>query len=184
MFKKRGQRWFSFLSEISSLRMPSLVPYLYTMASFSKIILFTDGACKGNPGPGGLGIVLIAGPHRKEYAEGFLKTTNNRMELLAVIRGLELLKTNAVPIEIYSDSKYVVDAINKGWIHKWYRSGFVGKKNKDLWLRYINLAKDFSLSFHWVKGHANHPENNRCDELAVAASKQPHLKPDAGFKQE
>lgn len=157
-------------------------PYLCYMATYARISIYTDGASRGNPGPGGLGVVLIAGPHRKEFAEGFRKTTNNRMELLAVIRGLELLKTNTVPVDIYSDSKYVVDAVNKGWVYNWHRTGFAGKKNKDLWIRFLALAKDFKLSFYWVKGHANNPENNRCDALAVEASKQPRLKPDAGFE--
>ncbi len=151
------------------------------MADKKQIFLFTDGAAKGNPGPGGYGVVLKFGKHQKELSEGFIETTNNRMELLAVIAGLEALTTNNHPVAIYSDSKYVVDAINKGWLSKWVKTGFKKKKNIDLWQRFLPLQKKFNLSFHWVKGHAGHPENERCDELAVQAAEGGGLKIDEGF---
>ena len=146
-----------------------------------QIFLFTDGAAKGNPGPGGYGVVLKFGKHQKELSEGFKETTNNRMELLAVIAGLEALTTNNHPVAIYSDSKYVVDAINKGWLSKWVKTGFKKKKNVDLWQRFLPLQKKLDLSFHWLKGHAGHPENERCDELAVMAAEGSGLKVDEGF---
>ncbi len=151
------------------------------MADKKQIFLFTDGAAKGNPGPGGYGVVLKFGRHQKELSEGFKETTNNRMELLAVIAGLEALTTNDHPVAIYSDSKYVVDAINKGWLSKWVKTGFKKKKNIDLWQRFLPLQKKFDLSFHWLKGHAGHPENERCDELAVQAAEGGGLKVDKGF---
>lgn len=134
------------------------------------IELFTDGASSGNPGPGGYGAILRSGPHYKELSEGFRKTTNNRMELLAVIKGLEALKKPNQEVTIYSDSKYVVDAVEKKWVHGWVRKGFAGKKNKDLWIRFLNVHKLHKVRFVWVKGHAGHPENERCDRLAVQAS--------------
>jgi ribonuclease HI len=151
------------------------------LADKKQIFLFTDGAAKGNPGPGGYGVVLKFGQHQKELSKGFIETTNNRMELLAVIAGLEALTTNNHPVAIYSDSKYVVDAINKGWLSKWVKTGFKKKKNIDLWQRFLPLQKKFNLSFHWVKGHAGHPENERCDELAVQAAEGSGLKVDEGF---
>lgn len=151
------------------------------MADKKQILLFTDGAAKGNPGPGGYGVVLKFGKHQKELSEGFKETTNNRMELLAVIAGLEALTSNSHPVAIYSDSKYVVDAINKGWLSKWVKTGFKKKKNIDLWQRFLPLQKKYDLSFHWIKGHAGHPENERCDELAVLASEGGELKVDKGF---
>ena len=151
------------------------------MADKKQIFLFTDGAAKGNPGPGGYGVVLKFGKHQKELSKGFIETTNNRMELLAVIAGLEALTTNNHPVAIYSDSKYVVDAINKGWLSKWVKTGFKKKKNIDLWQRFLPLQKKFNLSFHWVKGHSGHPENERCDELAVQAAEGSGLKADDGF---
>ncbi|MFC3197420.1 ribonuclease HI [Parapedobacter deserti] len=134
------------------------------------IELFTDGASSGNPGPGGYGVILRAGPHYKEISEGFRKTTNNRMELLAVIKGLEALKKPRQEVVVYSDSKYVIDAVEKGWVHGWVRKGFAGKKNKDLWIRFLNVYKLHKVRFVWIKGHAGHPENERCDQLAVQAS--------------
>ena len=151
------------------------------MADSKQIFLFTDGAAKGNPGPGGYGTVLKFGKHEKELSQGFKETTNNRMELLAVIAGLEALTTNNHPVAIYSDSKYVVDAINKGWLSKWVKTGFKKKKNVDLWQRFLPLQKKFKLSFHWIKGHAGHPENERCDELAVMAAEGSDLIIDEGF---
>lgn len=144
--------------------------------------MYTDGAASGNPGPGGYGVVLLAGEHRKELAGGFKRTTNNRMELLAVIRGLEVIKKPGLEVTIYSDSKYVVDAVSKGWLNKWVQTGFKGKKNADLWMQYFNLAKKFTISFQWVKGHANIPENERCDQLAVQAYKSGVLNDDFGFE--
>jgi len=146
------------------------------------IELYTDGAAKGNPGNGGYGTVLIFGKHRKELSEGFRMTTNNRMELLAVIAGLEALNTNEHPVTIYSDSKYVVDSINKGWLQGWEKKGFKGKKNIDLWKRFLPLGKKFNLTFKWVKGHVGIPENERCDELAVAAALGSNLLIDEGFE--
>ena len=146
------------------------------------ITLYTDGAAKGNPGPGGYGTVLIFGKHRKQLTQGFRMTTNNRMELLAVIAGLEALKTNEHPVTIYSDSKYVVDAINKGWLESWVKKGFKGKKNVDLWQRFLPLQKRFKLTFKWVKGHAGIPENERCDQLAVQSAESANLLVDEGFE--
>lgn len=135
-----------------------------------KIKIFTDGSAKGNPGPGGFGVILNFADKTKEISQGFRFTTNNRMELLAVIVGLESLKTTQYPVEIYSDSKYVVDAITKGWVFNWKKNGFKGKKNSDLWLKYLSLHEKFKLTYIWIKGHAGHPENERCDFLAVSAA--------------
>jgi ribonuclease HI len=145
------------------------------------IVIFTDGAAKGNPGPGGYGAVLKFGQHRKELSEGFRLTTNNRMELLAVIRALQEIKTTEYPVQVYSDSKYVVDAIEKGWLWSWQKKGFKDKKNPDLWKKYLALARKHHIQVVWVKGHNGHPENERCDVLAVAAAKQPNLPPDEGY---
>lgn len=135
------------------------------------IEIFTDGASSGNPGPGGYGAILRSGPHYKELAAGYRKTTNNRMELLAVIIALESLKKLNQDVTVYSDSKYVIDAIEKKWVFGWVKKGFAGKKNKDLWMRFLQVYKLHRVRFVWVRGHAGHPENERCDELAVAASK-------------
>jgi len=134
------------------------------------VIIFTDGAATGNPGPGGYGVVMKYGQHRRELAEGFRLTTNNRMELLAVIKGLETLKKDGLEVLIYSDSRYVVDSVTKGWIWSWVKKGFKGKKNEDLWRRFITVSNKHKVKFQWVKGHAGNPENERCDQLAVAAS--------------
>jgi ribonuclease HI len=136
--------------------------------------IFTDGAAKGNPGPGGFGIVMKFGAHEKEFSSGFRHTTNNRMELLAVIVALENLKTKKFPVEIYSDSKYVIDSVTKGWVLQWKKKDFKGKKNSDLWIRFLELQHLYQINWHWVKGHNGHPENERCDQLAVqAAEKEP-----------
>ncbi len=135
------------------------------------IEIFTDGASSGNPGPGGYGVILRSGPHYKELSAGYRKTTNNRMELLAVIVALESLKKLNQDVTVYSDSKYVIDAIEKKWVFGWLKKGFAGKKNPDLWLRFLQVYKLHRVRFVWVRGHAGHPENERCDELAVAASK-------------
>jgi len=146
------------------------------------ITIYTDGAAKGNPGPGGYGAVLKFNQHRKELSEGFRLTTNNRMELLAVIRALQELKLTGIPVTIYSDSKYVVDAVEKGWLWGWQKKGFKDKKNPDLWLRYIPLHLKYKPKFVWVKGHAGNIENERCDQLAVEASEGPGLKVDEGYE--
>lgn len=149
------------------------------------ITLYTDGSSRGNPGPGGYGVILMYGHHRKELSQGFRHTTNNRMELMAVIAGLEALTKKHIPVDIYSDSQYVVKAVKEKWLDKWIRTGFAGgKKNKDLWLRYHNLAGNFQVRFHWVKGHADNPYNNRCDELATAAADGRHLLVDEGYEAE
>ncbi|MBY0243898.1 MAG: ribonuclease HI [Sphingobacteriaceae bacterium] len=134
------------------------------------INIYTDGAASGNPGPGGYGVILRAGEHYKELSGGFRLTTNNRMELLAVIEGLKALK-NPSQVTIYSDSKYVVDSVEKKWVFGWVQKGFKDKKNKDLWLLFLAQYKIHQIKFIWIKGHNNHPENERCDVLAVAASK-------------
>jgi len=139
------------------------------------ITIYTDGAAKGNPGPGGYGVVLLAGPHRKELSEGYRLTTNNRMELLATIVGLEALKENGHQVVIYSDSKYVVDAVEKGWLFGWEKKNFAKKKNPDLWKRFLNIYRKYNVKFKWVKGHTEIPENERCDELAVAAAESGDL---------
>ncbi len=145
------------------------------------INIYTDGSSRGNPGPGGYGTILISGPHRKELSQGFRKTTNNRMELLGVIIGLESLKKKGEQVVVYSDSKYVVDSVEKGWVFGWEKKNFHGKKNADLWKRFLLIYPDHQVKFRWIKGHNNHPENERCDQLAVAASSG-DLHVDAGFE--
>jgi len=135
-----------------------------------RVQIFTDGSAKGNPGPGGYGIVMKFKDQEKEFSQGYRLTTNNRMELLALIVALENLKTAKYPVEVYSDSKYVIDAIVKGWVFGWKTKGFKGKKNADLWLRYLELHARYAITFTWVKGHNGHPENERCDQLAVSAA--------------
>jgi ribonuclease HI len=147
----------------------------------SQIIIYTDGAARGNPGPGGYGVVLMSGPHRKELSGGFALTTNNRMELLAVIVGLEALKKANSVVTIYSDSKYVVDAVEKKWVFGWQQKGFKGKKNPDLWKRFLKIYPKHQVKFVWVKGHANIKENERCDQLAVEASHKSNLPDDIGY---
>jgi ribonuclease HI len=146
-----------------------------------NITIYTDGAARGNPGPGGYGAVLMSGQFRKELSGGFEMTTNNRMELLAVIVALEALKIENSQVTIYSDSKYVVDAVEKGWIWNWVKIMFKGKKTEDLWLRFLKIYQKHKVKFVWVKGHADTPENERCDQLAVEASLQPRLKKDTGY---
>lgn len=147
-----------------------------------KITIYTDGAAKGNPGPGGFGTVMMAGKHYKEVSEGYRMTTNNRMELLAVIVGLEMLKKHEMDVTIYSDSKYVVDAVEKGWVFGWQKKGFKGKKNVDLWQRFLQVYPKHKVKFIWVKGHAGHHYNEICDQLAVAAAEGSHLKVDKGYE--
>lgn len=153
------------------------------------IFLYTDGAASGNPGPGGYGVVLKCDGHMKEMSEGFCLTTNNRMELLAVIKGLEAIKWDNAEVHVYSDSSYVVKAINEGWLENWVRKGFAKVKNPDLWMRFVPLLRKHRVAFHWIKGHAGHPENERCDRLAVAAgggaaAQGVKLPPDPGYKPE
>jgi len=137
----------------------------------TAITIYTDGAARGNPGPGGYGVILQSGQHRKELSGGYRRTTNNRMELMAVIEGLKALKKEDCQVTIYSDSQYVVKAVEQGWLKNWIATNFKGgKKNKDLWLEYDYLAKKHRVRFQWVKGHADNPFNNRCDELATAAA--------------
>jgi ribonuclease HI len=147
------------------------------------IQIYTDGAAQGNPGPGGYGVVLRSGQHYKELSEGFELTTNNRMELLAVIVGLEELKKPGSIVHVYSDSKYVVDSIEKGWLRSWQMKGFAKTKNVDLWKRFLLIYPMHKVKFHWIKGHAGHPENERCDQLAVNAASRPDRKTDAGYVQ-
>ena len=145
-----------------------------------KIEIYTDGAAKGNPGPGGYGVILRSGRFEKELSQGFYYTTNNRMELLAVIVGLETLKKRGNVVSIYSDSKYVVDPINKKWLDQWQKKSWSKVKNVDLWKRLLIALMDQKVSFFWIKGHNEHTENERCDKLAVMASKSPTLE-DRGY---
>lgn len=146
------------------------------------IRIYTDGAAQGNPGPGGYGTIMKYGQHEKEFSAGFRLTTNNRMELMAVIVGLEAIKKDGLPITIYSDSKYVVDSVEKGWIWNWEKKNFAKKANPDLWQRYIPLHKKLKPKFVWVKGHAGHPENERCDVLAVEAAQGFDLPADSWYE--
>ena len=147
----------------------------------NEVIIYTDGACSGNPGPGGYGVVLMSGSHRKEISEGFRLTTNNRMELLAVIKGLEALRKKGTSVKLFTDSQYVVNAVNKGWVFDWERKHFRKKKNQDLWIRFLELYRQHNVSLFWLKGHNNDTENERCDVLAVNASKEPVLSEDTGY---
>lgn len=147
----------------------------------TQITIYTDGAAQGNPGRGGYGVVLLSPPYRKELSEGFRLTTNNRMELLAVIMGLEALKVEGCDVTIYSDSRYVVDAVTKGWVFGWEKKGFKEKKNPDLWQRFLKIYRRHNVRFVWVKGHDGNTENERCDRLAVAAANQPNLPDDTGY---
>ena len=147
-----------------------------------KIIIYTDGAARGNPGPGGYGVVLMSGKHRKELSDGFRETTNNRMELLAVIIGLEALKNEGSSVTVITDSKYVSDAVSKSWVFEWERKGFKKKKNPDLWRRFLQIYRKHKVIFKWVEGHSGNPGNERCDALAVEASHMPDLKIDQEYE--
>ena len=147
------------------------------------IEIFTDGSSQGNPGPGGFGTILRYGPYEKVLSGGFRLTTNNRMELLAVIVGLEALKNENQRVLVVSDSKYVVDAVEKGWLFNWEKKGFKKQKNPDLWMRFLNVYRKHRVSFRWVKGHDGHQENERCDSLAVAAGSEENLPPDLGYEE-
>jgi ribonuclease HI len=146
------------------------------------IRIYTDGAAQGNPGPGGYGTILRYGNNEKELSEGFRLTTNNRMELLAVIKGLEAIKKDGIPVTIYSDSQYVVNAVEKGWLWGWEKKNFKDKANPDLWKLYIPLHRRFKPKFIWIKGHAGHPENERCDQLAVQAALGRNLLVDVNYE--
>ncbi len=150
-----------------------------------ELVMYTDGSSRGNPGPGGYGTILMWQGKVKELSAGYRKTTNNRMELMAVIAGLKALNRDGVPIVVYSDSQYVVKAVQEGWLKNWIRTDFKGgKKNKDLWLEFAELAQKHHIRFVWVKGHADNPHNNRCDELATAAADGKHLLIDEVFEEE
>lgn len=146
------------------------------------IDLYTDGAASGNPGPGGYGLVLEAAGRRKELSGGFRRTTNNRMELLAVIVGLEALKKPGSTVTVWSDSKYVVDAVEKGWVFNWVKKNFKDKKNEDLWRRFLTVYAKHNVKFRWIKGHNDHPQNERCDTLAVQAGKSGQLEVDSWYE--
>ncbi len=149
-----------------------------------RVNVYTDGACSGNPGKGGYGIIMewVGKPYIREFSEGFRMTTNNRMELLAVIVALEQLKKEGIHVMVYSDSKYVVDSIEKGWLFNWVKKGFKDKKNADLWRRFLVVYKKHKVRFHWIRGHNEHPQNERCDQLAVHAIKKETLQVDEGFE--
>ena len=152
------------------------------MAQPPSITIYTDGSALGNPGPGGYGIVMMSGKHRKEMSQGYRLTTNNRMELLAVIVALESLKIPGSRVTIYTDSRYVADAVEKKWLFGWERKRFKNRKNPDLWQRFLVAFRKHKVNFVWVKGHASIPENEMCDRLAVAAAKSPYLLEDEGYK--
>lgn len=146
--------------------------------------MYSDGAARGNPGPGGYGIVMewVGTTYRKEFSQGYRHTTNNRMELLAVIEGLKKLKKPGTSVLVFTDSKYVADAVQKGWVFNWEKKGFKGKKNPDLWQEFLKVYRQHHVRFQWIKGHNNHPQNERCDALAVAASKAKKLLIDTGYE--
>jgi len=150
-----------------------------------EIRLFTDGAARGNPGPGGYGIILMTAHHQKEISKGYRYTTNNRMELMAVIEGLKALKRTDIPVSVFTDSQYITNAINKGWLNTWIKTNFKGgKKNRDLWEAFYEISKKLQLKFVWVKGHADNEHNNRCDELATAAADGRDLEIDEVYEDE
>jgi len=148
------------------------------------VTIYTDGAARGNPGPGGYGVILMSGNFRKELSGGYKLTTNNRMELLAVIVALEALKIEGSNVNIFTDSRYVADAVNKGWVFNWVSKRFKGKKNPDLWLRFLEVYRKHDVKITWIKGHNENPFNERCDQLAVQASMRPNLPEDAGYDPE
>ncbi|MGB1056233.1 MAG: ribonuclease HI [Flavobacteriales bacterium] len=148
----------------------------------AKVTMYTDGGASGNPGPGGYGTLLMYGEHVKEMSEGFRLTTNNRMELLAVIVGLEALTRDGIEVDVYSDSKYVVDAVEKRWVFGWEKKDYKDKKNPDLWQRFLRVYRRHQVRFHWVKGHAGNPLNERVDAMAVAAYQTGDLLTDAWYE--
>ena len=156
------------------------------MASKKQVTIYTDGACTGNPGPGGYGVVLIYGEHRHELSGGYRRTTNNRMELMAPIKGLEALNQSC-RVVVHSDSQYVVEGIEKGWAKRWRGNGWMRNRreqaiNPDLWGRLLDLCEKHDVEFRWVRGHAGDPENERCDQLAVQASHREVLAQDDGYE--
>lgn len=161
---------------------------LFSLASLSvsldnmEVQIYTDGASRGNPGPGGYGAVMIYGQHRKELSQGYRRTTNNRMELLAVIVALEALKKPGLQVVVTTDSRYVADAVSKRWVFGWEKKNFKDKKNPDLWRRFLKVYRQHHVRFQWVKGHAGHPLNERCDELATVAADGYDLLVDEGFE--
>lgn len=146
------------------------------------IKIYTDGACSGNPGPGGYGVVMRCGQYEKTMSQGYALTTNNRMELLAVIVALESVKWLQADVTIWSDSSYVVDAVEKGWVFSWEKKNFAGKANEDLWRRFLMVFRRHRVRFVWIRGHNGHPENERCDKMAVEAYNQPDLLTDTGYR--
>lgn len=152
----------------------------------ADVHIYTDGSSRGNPGPGGYGVVMewVGKPYRKEFSEGFRRTTNNRMELLAVIVALEKLKFMHTEAKVFTDSKYVVDSVEKKWVLGWEKKGFSGKKNSDLWIRFLKIYRRHIVHFQWIKGHNNHIQNERCDFLAVEASKKDKVKIDTFYESE
>jgi ribonuclease HI len=148
----------------------------------NEITIYTDGASRGNPGPGGYGVVLISGKHRLEKSEGYRLTTNNRMELMGVIAGLEALKIPGSKVAVYTDSKYVADSVEKGWVFQWESKAFKNKKNPDLWIRFLKIYRKHKVRFVWIKGHSSNVENEVCDRLAVEASLSIELMEDRGYK--
>jgi ribonuclease HI len=146
--------------------------------------MYTDGSSRGNPGPGGFGVILQSGPYCKEISQGYRLTTNNRMELMAVIAGLEALKIEKSNVTVYTDSRYVADAVEKGWIHGWLKKRFKGIKNPDLWMRFLDSYRRHHVKFIWVKGHSEIPGNERCDQMAVEASQGKNLPEDTGYQKE
>ena len=148
------------------------------------IQIYTDGACSGNPGPGGFATILRCGTLEKEISAGYAVTTNNRMELLAVITGLEAIRWEQADVTIWSDSSYVVDAVEKGWVFSWEKKNFAKKANADLWTRFLSVYRRHHVRFNWIRGHNGHPENERCDRLAVTASQGSNLLVDVGYAQE
>ena len=158
---------------------------MWDVSRMTEVIIYTDGACIGNPGPGGYGAVLLSEGNRKELSGGYAETTNNRMELMAAIVGLEALK-QPCDVTLYSDSKYMVDAVEKGWAHKWRGNGWMRNRreraiNPDLWERLLSLTEQYNVTFKWVRGHAGVKENERCDQLATAAAKGKGLPADPGY---
>ncbi len=157
---------------------------MVTFERMTKVTIYTDGSSRGNPGPGGYGVVLLSPPYRKELSAGYRLTTNNRMELLAVIVGLEALRYDGCDVTIYSDSQYVVNAVEKRWVFDWEKKNFAKKKNSDLWRRFLQVYRKHRIRFIWIKGHAEIPENERCDQLAVAAAQCGKLLEDTGYEPE
>ena len=147
-----------------------------------KVTIYTDGAASGNPGPGGYGAVLEAGKFRRELCGGFRRTTNNRMELLAVITALEALKKPGMEVLVVSDSKYVIDSVEQGWVFDWEKKNFAKKKNPDLWKRFLAIYRQHTVKFQWIRGHNGHPQNELCDRLAVAAREQRDLPADEVYE--